>query len=130
MARKKILKPTTVPRYKYKIARQFSVAGFTPERVEELASTVASEWNKWFGIYHFYYNEMLKEFGNRIPQGQRGLYRSGLFKMIKTYLSGDDVEAVITSYAAKTGLDEGLLREIAAYFGLIQASAEKQAARA
>ncbi len=128
MPRKRVFRSTTIPRYYYKITRQFAVAGFKPSDVAAVAMAVTAEWNKNFSIYNYYYNEMLKKFGSRIPVGQRGLYRAGLFKMIKAARVGDDVEAIIESYARKTGVDAGLLREIAAYFGLIESSKERSAA--
>ena len=128
MARKKVTKATTEPRYRYKIVRQFSVMGFSPDSdlVRSVASSSTSEWSKRFGVYEELYAKMKEKFGDRIPRTQLGIYRSGLFKAKKAAEAGDDVEAVISSYARKSGIDEALLREIAAYFGLIQVSEERQ----
>jgi len=127
MARKKIMKPTTVSRYFYKLQRQLAVAGFTPKDVETLANEATAEWSQQFGVYRWLYSEMLKAFGDRIKKGMRGLYRSALFRAFKAYQKGEDVEYVIDYFVREVGLDEGLLREIFAYFGLIEGSMEKQA---
>jgi len=129
MARKKIIKATTLDRYEYKMVRQFSVMGFSPENelVKKVGSRAVNEWNNKFGVYQHLYEKMKEKFGDRIPRGQLGLYRSGLFKVKKSAEAGEDVEAVIESYARKTGLDAGLLREMAVYFGFLELSAERQA---
>ena len=128
MARKKVIKATTLDRYEYKMVRQFSVMGFSPENelVKKVAGRSVNEWNNRFGVYQHLYERMKEKFGDRIPRGQLGLYRSGLFKIKKAAEAGEDVEAVIDSYARKAGLDAGLLREMAVYFGFLELSAERQ----
>ncbi|MEM2370722.1 MAG: hypothetical protein QXH51_07450 [Candidatus Bathyarchaeia archaeon] len=128
MARKKKIKPTTEPRYRYKMARQFSIMGFSPESelVKSVASASTNEWSRRFGVYEEMYEKLKEKFGDRIPRAQLGIYRSGLFKIKKAAETGEDVDAVIESYARKSGIDAGLLREIAAFFGLIETASERQ----
>lgn len=124
MARRRVWKGNTPARYEGKL-KQLLSSRMPPADAEKVASSSAMEYARAYGYYSEAYNEMIRRFGDRIPSALRGLYRSALFAMIKASKKGYPVEYVIEKF--NNALDPDLLREIAEYFGLIEASEAKQA---
>jgi hypothetical protein len=127
MPRKKIWSETTIPRYKMKIQRMLLGVAGDVDTAKEVVSAVLGRYARGYGDYKKLTDELREVFGQRIPRGQFGLYRSALFKMQKEAEKGMDVEAVIQYFARVHGLNEDLLREIALHFGLLEKSREKEA---
>jgi len=128
MARRRVWRGNTPGRYIGKLETTLK-ARMSEDRARSVAESSATEYSARFGVYRELYNEMVREFGERIPRGQLGLYRSALFAMYKWAKKGYPVEAVIEKFSnpREMGLDRGLLEDIARYFGLLETSAEKTA---
>jgi hypothetical protein len=128
MARRRVWRGNTPARYAGKLETTLR-ARMPEDRARSVAESSASEYSARFGVYKELYEELVRAFGERIPRTLLGAYRSALYVMYKWSRKGYPVEAVIEKFSnSRTGgLDRDLLEEIARYFGLIEASAEKTA---
>jgi len=128
MPRRRVWRGNTPARYTGKLIT--ILRGRLPEDYAKvIAESSSIEYAKGFGTYKALYDVMVKAFGERIPRGQLGLYRSALFAMYRAAQKGYPVEMVIEKFAnpREMGLDRSLLEDIARYFGLLESSAEKTA---
>jgi hypothetical protein len=128
MARRRVWRANTTARYLGKLRKSLE-ARLPEDQAKAVAESSSNEYSARFGVYRDLYAELIKEFGDRIPRTLLGAYRSALFAMYKFARKGYPVEMVIEKFAnpREGGLDRALLEDIARYFGLLEASAEKTA---
>jgi hypothetical protein len=80
MPRKRVLTPSSVPRYRAKLKRLYapSLGDETPLIVAGMEQV----WNKNFGEYSRAWYAFKEKYGAQVPRGLWGITRSCLFKMI------------------------------------------------
>jgi len=126
MAKLKIYRDSSNIRYEGKLYETLR-ARMGDKYAEKVAPLIESTWESRFMVYHRMY-EQLKEFlsnprntnGVVVPKALYGLYRSFLFYAYKEINTGTEPEAVIRRFKNKAGLDEGVMRAILRYFGLMK----------
>jgi hypothetical protein len=80
MPRKRVLSPSSIPRYRGKLKRLY--APTLPDEASLIVAGMEQIWNKNFGEYSRAWYTFRETYGKQIPRGLWGLTRSCLFKMI------------------------------------------------
>jgi hypothetical protein len=120
MARRRKFTETSPLRYTYKAVR---LHGGTPSAalLDTLGQLQQTVWSKNFGIYRDIY-EIIKPVLQRlgVPPGQWGLYRSFAFVVEKEVRQRGavDLNEIIARFQRRSGLDPGVMGEIAGVLGV------------
>jgi len=114
MPRRRVYKPSTAPRYLYKMARLYieGKTGLMLEAGTHLVQAMSSEWNSRFGDIRSAWEDFKKQY--KVPPFLRGIVRSALLFVLRQLKAGVSPEESINIMIGK-GLPREWADNILAY---------------
>jgi len=108
MPRRRVYKPSTAPRYLYKMGRLYveGKTGLLLEAGTHLVQAMGSEWNSRFGDIRKLWEDFSKKY--TIPPYLRGITRSTLLFVVRQIRAGVNLDTAI-----RVVVEKGLPAEIA-----------------
>jgi hypothetical protein len=108
MARKRVVRATTAPRYMLKMYRLFGVQA-PPEVVQAVVSGMNAERERGFGPYHQAWRAIQnEEWFAALPRGERGKVKAGLNYAIKALEKKLPDTAIYAHLVSVIGLSEDI----------------------